>query len=58
MGLSVQLPQPVLKGRGSFTMPPLTESDMEQIRARAEQLDDQQIKTDIFRLIAAATAAR
>lgn len=50
---TVTLPQPVFKGKGTFTPPHLTPEDLEQIRSRAERVEDQQIKTDLYRLIRA-----
>lgn len=52
MGFDLQFPvKAELKGKGSFTIPELTSEDLSAIQGRADAVEDQQIKTDLFRLV-------
>lgn len=52
------LPDLEIRGKATFTPPPLTEADLEEMQQRAEAVADPQIKTDLFRLISVLRAAR
>lgn len=45
-------PQPGRLGSGSFRPPPFSTEDLAAIRQRADAIQDQQVKTDVFRLVA------
>ena len=45
------IPDLVIRGTGSFEPPPLTDVALEAIQERAEQQQDMQLKTDLFRLL-------
>lgn len=45
------LPDMEIHGEGTFTPPPLTNEDLVAILERAERIENQQTKTDLFRLI-------
>lgn len=47
-----RLPDMLIEGSGTFTPPPLLKLDLETIRKRADAIQDQQVKTDLFRLLA------
>lgn len=54
----VPFPEIVVRGVGTITMPPLSEMNLAAIRERAELIEDQQTKTDLFRLLAEVEQAR
>lgn len=47
----MRFPDIEIRGTGKATAPKLTDSDIDLIRRRANSIDDQQIKTDLFRLL-------
>lgn len=51
--LSFPFPDMQVRGEGSVKPPPLTDLDLAEIRHRAESVQNQQIRTDLFRLLTA-----
>jgi hypothetical protein len=51
--LSFPFPDMQVRGEGTVKPPPLTERDLAEMRERAEAVPDQQIRTDLFRLLGA-----
>lgn len=56
--LDVAFPDMIVRGEGTISAPPLTDSDITAMRSRADAIEDQQIKTDLFRLLAAVESLR
>lgn len=50
----MQADQIIVRGTGEVTLPPLLAADLAAMRLRAEAVEDQQLKTDLFRLLAVA----
>jgi len=42
----------VIRGTGTVAPPTMSERDLEEISARMNEVDDQQTRTDLFRLFA------
>ncbi len=45
-------PDMIVNGVATFAPPELTDADLAAIRERADAVEDQQLKTDLFRLLA------
>lgn len=50
--LILDLPPMEIRGIGTFTPPPLTDDDLAAIKLRADAVADDQLRTDLFRLMA------
>ncbi len=51
--LSFPFPDMKVRGEGSVKPPPLTDGDLAEMWCRAETVQEQQIQTDLFRLLTA-----
>lgn len=54
--LTFPFPDMLIRGAGTVKPPPLTEQDLAEIRGRAEKAEDQQVRSDLFRLLIAVEA--
>lgn len=54
--LSFPFPDMQVRGEGTVKPPPLTDQDLAEMWGRAEKVQDQQIQTDLFRLLSAVEA--
>lgn len=51
--LIFRFPDMQVRGEGTVKPPPLTDRDLAKMRERAEAVQDEQIRTDLFRLLGA-----
>ncbi len=54
--LSFPLPDMQVSGEGTVKPPPLTDQDLAEMWGRAEKVQDQQVQTDLVRLLIAVEA--
>jgi hypothetical protein len=54
--LTFPFPDMQVRGAGTVKPPPLTDRDLAEMWGRAERVQDQQIQTDLFRLLTAVEA--
>ncbi len=54
--LSFPFPDMQIRGVGTVKPPPLTDQDLARMWDRAEEAQDQQLRTDLFRLLIAVEA--
>jgi hypothetical protein len=54
--LTFPFPDMQIRGAGTVNPPPLTDQDLAEMWGRAEKAQDQQLRTDLFRLLTAVEA--
>jgi hypothetical protein len=54
--LNFPFPDMQIEGVGTVKPPPLTDQDLAEMWGRAEKAQDQQVRTDLFRLLSAVEA--
>jgi hypothetical protein len=54
--LSFPFPDIQVRGEGTVKPPPLTDRDLAEMLVRAEAVKDEQIRSDLFRLLVAVEA--